>query len=157
MKPVDQASDHDCLRACIASIFELLPGEVPQFGAAAIGTERASLAQDEDLRNWLSLRGIGLLHVTNPKIVFAQGGKSAQCPWGYCVAGGKSPRGDWDHAIVYDARDGEPKMVHDPHPSRAGFAGDPSYFTCFLLEDPGLLKRRFEVGASQGKEAPYSV
>jgi len=141
MKPVDQVADSDCLRASIASIFELPIAAVPGFGASAIGTDRASLVQDEELRKWLADRGMDLVHVTNPKAVFARGGTSAQCPWGFCVGGGKSPRGDWDHAVVYDARDGDPKLVHDPHPSRMGLAGEPSYYTCFLLEDPGLWRR----------------
>lgn len=140
MIPVFQKDRSDCLRACIASIFEISVEKVPPFGVQAIGTDRANLAQDEDLRKWLSGAGISLIHVTNPKIVFAQGGKSAQCPWGYCVAGGKSPRGDWDHAIVYDAREGEPKPAHDPNLQGGGFDGDPQYFTCFLLEDPAKFR-----------------
>jgi len=139
MKPVDQVGTKDCLQAAIASIFELPIGEVFPFGQAAIGTKRAALAQDEDLRRWLSTRGVSLLHVTNPEIVFRNGGKSAVCPWGICVAGGKSPRGDWDHSVVYDARGDKPAMIHDPHPSRQGLDGEPSYYTCFLLEDPALL------------------
>ncbi len=145
MKPVNQQNDHDCLQACIASIFELGVNQVPQFGRSAIGTPRASIAQDSDLRKWLAERGLSLLHVTNPTTVFAAGGKSAQSPWGFCVGGGKSPRGNWDHAVVYDAREDEPILVHDPYQSRAGLDGIPSYFTCFLLEDPSLLHKSIKL------------
>lgn len=141
MKPVDQVGSSDCLRACIASIFELEVHQVPEFGASAGGTEEAGLAQDSQLRKWLADRGLSLLHVVNPRIQFANGAQSAVSPWGICVAGGKSPRGDWDHAVVYDARDGEPKLLHDPHPSRSGFDGEPAYFTCFLVEDPVLMRK----------------
>ncbi|WP_282638114.1 hypothetical protein [Sphingobacterium thalpophilum] len=35
---------------------------------------------------------------------------------GYYFVTGKSPRGDFNHIVIY--KDG--KMVHDPHPSGAG-------------------------------------
>jgi hypothetical protein len=39
----------------------------------------------------------------------------------HVIATGPSPRGDWLHSVVVDARTGE--LVWDPHPSRAGLAG----------------------------------
>ena len=140
MKPVDQHTTYDCLRACVASIFET--DDVPCFGESAIGTETEAVQQDSDFRKWLAARGVSLHYVTNPEIVFAKGGKSAESPWGLCIASGKSPRGDFHHAVVYDYRKrGTQNIVHDPHPSRLGLDGIPEHFTCFLLEDPSLLTR----------------
>lgn len=43
--------------------------------------------------------------------------------WPCVVASGPSPRGPWLHAVVVDALTGA--LMWDPHPSRAGLAGDP--------------------------------
>ena len=142
MIKVDQRSDSDCLHACVASIFELSHYECPDFGKDLKGADDAGLRQDTEFRKWLALRGLSMLNVANPATALAGGAKSVQSPWGYCIAGGKSPRGDWDHAIVYQVNSGDglnPRMVHDPHESRAGFDGPPTYFTCFLLIDPALF------------------
>ncbi len=136
VRPVDQKTDSDCLRASIASIFELNLEDVPYFGESAKDVEHSGIVQDTDLRKWLAQHGISISPVTNPETLFARGAKSARAPWGFCVGGGKSPRGDWDHSVVYDAREGDPALLHDPHPSRAGLEGNPVYYTCFLLEDP---------------------
>lgn len=48
-----------------------------------------------------------------------------------CIACGKSPRGNVDHAVVW--KDG---IVHDPHPSNSGLAEDPDTFTLFIPIDP---------------------
>ncbi len=137
MEPIDQQGKSDCLQACFASIFELPLDKMPVFGAASIGTEREAIDQDSECRKWLAERGLALDHVTNPDTLFADGATSAQNAWGFCVGGGKSPRGDFDHAVVYEMQDHLPVMVHDPHASRAGLDGAPVYYTCFLMEDPG--------------------
>jgi len=145
MKPIDQRNESDCLRCCIASVFELPYEAVPHFGPdydvkEVVTPDRASADQDAALVKWLAERGLSHLNITNPDIAFENGAKQARCPWGFCVAGGFSPRGDWSHAVVYDARDGKPIMVHDPHKSRFGLRGRPEYFTCFLVEDPAKLR-----------------
>lgn len=48
-------------------------------------------------------------------------------PSGYHVACGKSPRSDQEHAVV--ALDG--KIVHDPHPTRAGLDGGITWWILF--------------------------
>ena len=140
MKPVDQLTDSDCLRASIASIFEMKLEEVPYFGYSAHGTERAALQQDTDVRNWLEGIGLEASHIQNPDAVFEAGGKSARMPWGYCVGNGKSPRGDWHHSTVYLATRGMFSIAHDPHSSRDGLRGRPDDFTCFLMIDPSLFR-----------------
>ena len=152
MKPVDQQSKYDCLQACFASIFELPLEAIPAFGHAAIGTEKEAMAQDSECRRWLAKRGLELLHVTNPETLLADGAKSAQNAWGFCVGGGKSPRGDFDHAVVYEVQYCMPVMVHDPHASREGLDGDPLYYTCFMMVDPGKWAVWCEDRKTKGEE-----
>lgn len=54
-------------------------------------------------------RQIGLWAIVLPAGVAWQ-------PLGYCILAGKSPRGDFAHAVVGWGM----QVVHDPHPSRAG-------------------------------------
>jgi hypothetical protein len=49
-------------------------------------------------------------------------------PPGYHIATGKSPRSDQVHAVV--ALDG--RIVHDPHPSRAGLDGAIASWIIFM-------------------------
>lgn len=102
MTPVDQtifgAPEGNCLPACIASILDLRIEDVPHFGA-----------DDwlDTLERWLAPRGLYPVCAT-------LGG-----PWrpaGLYILAGKSPRGDFLHAVVARGSD----VVHDPHPSRAG-------------------------------------
>ncbi len=103
MKPVDQtifgAPQGNCLPACIASILEYPLEEVPHFGDT---TWVATLAV------WLAPRGLYPIIATLPNDDWR--------PAGFHILAGKSPRGDFLHAVV--ARGAE--IVHDPHPSRAG-------------------------------------
>lgn len=120
MIPVDQEFVHDpengqhgdCMRACIASILDLPREEVPHF---------AQLDAQGEGNFWLMLaefcRSRGYSFVTvRGQVVWAEDDI-------YHVISGPSPRikGGF-HAIV--GRNGRP--FHDPHPSRAGLAGDPS-------------------------------
>lgn len=106
MKPIDQTilapPNGDCLRACVASVFELALDEVPHF----CGDHRACWF--EALRDWCRQRGF------NPMLIHPD--VLRDDPRGVCIVSGKSPRGDWLHSVVY--RDGA--LAHDPHPSRAG-------------------------------------
>ena len=101
MKPVDQMflvdrdGRGDCLRACVASILELAPLDVPDFSLFGW--------------NWIQAM------VLYADIEVAVPGDVG----GYWIAGGMSPRGI-QHAVVYLG--GE--MAHDPHPSRAGLVGN---------------------------------
>lgn len=45
-------------------------------------------------------------------------------PKGYSIAGGRSPRGEFDHCVV--AHNG--MIIHDPHPSRDGLKGAPTVY-----------------------------
>ena len=100
MKPVDQMflvnrdGRGDCLRACVASILELNPLDVPDFALFGHQWLQAMICYcDFDLDTPDEAKG-------------------------YWIAGGMSPRGI-RHAVVYLDR----QMVHDPHPSRSGLVG----------------------------------
>lgn len=102
MTPVDQTKfgfpEGNCLAACIASIIGVAIEEAPDCGDSDwLG----------DLIQWLAPRGLY-------PICFRLDDKWR--PDGYYILGGKSPRGDFLHAVVARGR----SIVHDPHPSRDG-------------------------------------
>ena len=106
MKPVDQTKLHDpdngingnCMAASLASILELSLSEVPEF--EDMGEQKWWPA----LRRWLKSLGYHLLAWKQEFYMPV-----------YFIASGPSPRGI-EHSVVYRGT----KMVHDPHPSRAG-------------------------------------
>jgi len=116
--PVDQtrfgSPGGNCLAACVASLLELPLADVPQLGPTT---------WLDDLGAWLLKRGLY-------PICF-----KIDAPWrptGLYILAGKSPRGDFLHAVV--ARGDE--VVHDPHPSRAGVLSHVDV-TLFVPIDPG--------------------
>ena len=149
--PERQRTDHDCLRCCIATIFGLPYEDVPLFGGTeyhdAKGAASAGWAQTRDIEAWLAQRGLGMAQLPDVSVLSEERRKrGVRLPWGICIASGKSPRGDWDHAVVVEAIpmrgsaiEGEARftrLVHDPHPSGAGLAGEPHTYWCFTLLDP---------------------
>lgn len=116
MKIIDQtifAGDPrvgNCLQAAIASLLNKELEEVPHF-----------LLNDEPnwyrkMLDWLDLNGYGLVEVKD--WVFESG-----IP---LIAVGKSPRGVY-HSVIYQ----EGKLVHDPHPSKAGIEKPEWYYIIF--------------------------
>ena len=112
MKPVDQTRFSpcekpygNCFAACIASIFEVSLQEVLDDSQIEAGGPWWIA-----WKTWLEQSGYGLIHLNNDPPAWFFPIK------GYVILSGKSPRGDFEHSVV--ALDG--KMVHDPHPSRAG-------------------------------------
>ncbi len=120
MIPVDQEFMHDpdagsvgdCFRACIASVLELPIDAVPHF--ALLGSR------------WQRVLD-GFLAGLSREIEWSQGIP----PDGiWAIATVQSPRAaDVKHSVIW--RDG--KIVHDPHPSRAGGEGPTDYF--YLVPD----------------------
>lgn len=102
MRPVDQTTfgypNGNCFPACLASLLHLSIEDVPHFG-------------DDDwfdrFAAWLRPRG--LYPVCVPK-------QDDWRPAGFHILSGRSPRGDFMHAVVAFGAE----IVHDPHPSRAG-------------------------------------
>lgn len=131
MKPVDQEFIHkpeigqygDCQRAVIASLLDLEISEVPHFLADAKGD---SVGYWEGLQGFLIARGFAWLTVPA-----RCGAAFFGCERGvYHEIAGPSPRGNGvSHAVV--GMNGE--IVHDPHPSRAGLAGDSSQWEYSFL------------------------
>ena len=131
MIPVDQTRFDakqkpfgNCFASCVASILEMPLDDVLDDSMIDDGSHWWLSWQW-----WLEKLGYGLVHL--------QGSPPG---WffpikGYSIMSGKSPRGNFDHSVV--ALDG--KMVHDPHPSRAGIEGEP---TCWVLLYPIELPRR---------------
>jgi len=108
----------DCMRACVASLMGLPIYLVPHFLRDAGGD-----APDfwNRVHDFVEERGYDFIPAQDKH----SASKSRDMD-GYHIIGGPSPRGnDLMHAVV--GRYGE--IVFDPHPSRAGLAGDPSEWT----------------------------
>jgi len=119
--PVDQLTEHDCLRACVASLLSIPVEEVPDFGIEA--------GQWDRLNAWLGERGLYAVCLD------AQAFK----PWvpsGYHMMGGKPAGGDADRHMVVGWR-GE--MVHDPHPTRYGLS-TVDVWNLIVVADLALIK-----------------
>lgn len=131
MTPVDQEFLHkpeegqygDCQRAVIASLLDLPASEVPHFCA---------IAKDEPTAFWTLLqsflRSKGFVYLRVP----ARSGAAFFGDEGnvFHEISGPSPRGNGVfHAVV--GCNGE--IVFDPHPSRAGLAGDSSQWDYSFL------------------------
>jgi hypothetical protein len=108
----------DCMRACIASLMDMPICLVPHFLRDAGGD-----APDFWNRIYDFVEEHGWdFYPSQPAYL----SRHATQMDGYHIIGGPSPRGnDLLHAVV--GRHG--KIVFDPHPSRAGLAGDPSEWT----------------------------
>lgn len=109
----------NCFSAAIASLFELSLDEVPNFNDHGSGWWDA-------FADWCAERGLW------PIDIAVDGDYYYFTPSGYYIVSGDSPRGDFQHAVIY--YDGE--MVHDPHPSGDGIM-KPRYITLFTKLFPG--------------------
>ncbi len=130
MTPIEQTilnlKNGDCMRACMASIFELPLKKVTNFMKA--GPDKFSFHLDA----WLNKRGLHSFDLTwdSPEDV----------EWGvvlkdtYVISCGDSPRGKngEQHACVYY----NGKMVHDPWPGGCGYEKDPVKFTVITVQNP---------------------
>lgn len=120
----DRQAVGDCWRTAVACLLDLTdPTEVPHFIAIdrARGDESSTRwwTDTVDFVNRHTPDGLTLRLLTPVFPIYADpdGG------YPHVIATGPSPRGDWYHAVIVDARTGE--LVWDPHPSRAGLAGAP--------------------------------
>lgn len=95
MIPIDQESDKDCMRACIASILELGLHEVPDF--LAIG----GVLWKVEWIKWCYQRGISIVEMEYVKNAVPQ------C---YCIAVGSNGDKNYSHAVVMFGNN----IVHDP-------------------------------------------
>ena len=134
MKPVDQTIFEDgrgnCLAACVASILELSIEEVPNF--------REAPHAETTMKEWLAERGYSVFRYTvlSPEeltTTFFDTGRGV-----YVILGGDGPRKNADgrtkqHAVVGVAAGYGIKIVHDPHPSRAGLIDKGHRFVWLLV------------------------
>lgn len=118
MKPTDQTlfgnKEGNCFASCVASIFEVPLDEVPNFCTTKDWYER--------LGAWANERGLY-------PIMFPY--SDEWVPPGYAILSGKSPRGDFLHAVV--SFKGE--VIHDPHPSKQGILTKADWII-FAVFDP---------------------
>lgn len=127
----------DCFSACLASILELKIEEVPKFMWHFKNYEK------DAVNLWLATMGYGLLRVRWPEEITT--GKDI--PFHavrmlYCIGSGKSPRGNWNHAIVGCLEAYTFKMIHDPHPSGLGIVGQPTSYNFLVPIDPTLMMQK---------------
>lgn len=111
--------DGNCLQACVASLLELDMAEVPNF--SSYGDYWFM-----ELVKWGLNKGFLVLTIDGypPTEV-------------YSIVGGKSPRGDFTHAVVYGPNG---NMVHDPHPSGDGLCENEVYwYYLFVPIDPSVI------------------
>jgi len=151
MIPVDQTivnlETGDCVRACVASIFELSIDDVPNF--MCDGPD----GFHDHLTKWCDKFGILALDVVRLHEI------KKWMKGTYMIALGPSPRrpkgGDQLHAVVWY----NGKMVHDPIPPLSpahvkqkaiGFEGDPEMYTIFIVRDPSKLTE--VLAYQQGRE-----
>ena len=127
MKPVDQIVFKeglgDCVRACVASIFEFPIEEMPNFWEQTQDGATFWRLQNE----WLSReRGFRLVPLAlNPGYEYLLDGM-------LCIAVGNTVRSSEVHAVVW--KDG---LVHDPHPARTGLSGEPEIYVFLIAtQDP---------------------
>ena len=145
MIPVDQEVESpftgDCMRACVASIFELPIAVVPNF--MCDGDEK----YDEHIREWFDTIGIAVLDI------MVTSDYALECLRDvYMVAVGPGyqhrnrKEGEVvDHAVVWY----NGKMIHDPvqplspahkKQKQIGLSTKPKVFSVFIIKDPSKLK-----------------
>lgn len=109
MRPIDQALFYDkgeigdCVRAVTASILELERDQVPHFVQLKPGADWY-----DDWEAFMMKHGIQPIMLTGPW-------DNIPKPTGYYLASGPSARDCRHIVIMWDG-----KVIHDPHPSRAG-------------------------------------
>jgi hypothetical protein len=118
----------NCLAACLASIFKIELDEVPDFGIDDGWYSR--------FRDFMIGRfGVEPVEVSTT-------GLGEWIPAGLHLINGKSPRGDFQHALV--GRAGKP--VHDPHPDGNCELETLESYTVFVAVLDGKTARRFTIG-----------
>ena len=116
----------NCFSASIATIFDIDLDDVPMFVDNDTWFEEFQVWAEE--------------HLGHRPLVFEFTEWNVHCFHGCLVeAGGKSPRGDFDHSVVWRVGEG---MVFDPHPSDDGLVGGAKTFTIFVPIEPCVAVAR---------------
>lgn len=121
----------NCLQACLASLLGLPLDAVPHFAAIKDGDGEVEGKRRWflELERWLVGRGLGVA------VWYFEDGRGDwyASPGTLFLGSGQSPRGDYAHVVVVDDRW---RVVHDPHPSRAGLGGHPRELWLLYRLDP---------------------
>jgi hypothetical protein len=131
----------DCWRTCIASILDLPAEDVPNFAdanddqwwAETQAFIETTLGAEYGMWYWPKLSEVPLEKVET----------------GHLIISGPSPRGNFHHAVVGDLAG---RIVHDPHPSRAGLAGKDWFYNA-IIRTPRVP--RVTVGAAGSIRIDY--
>lgn len=108
----------NCWSACLASVFERRLEEVPEFKSEDWWL---------DTQCWVEKQGYGFVEV----VLNSDGEGLELFGNSIWIASGKSPRGAFDHSVLYH----KDTMIHDPYPDGTGLDGFPkrgSFFTRLL-------------------------
>lgn len=99
----------DCWRACIATILRLHPNQVPHF------IHQYPATWWDESRIFVEDRHPGFELVYRDRPEFPEGLNHNYLTTNM-IGMGPSPRGDFLHSVIFNNH----RMIHDPHPSRAG-------------------------------------
>ncbi len=113
----------NCFQACVASVLEIPLDDVPHFCGGANPEWFAQARDFVAARSELTL----LLVQAGPEWLPTVA--AMEC---YSIVGGRSPRGDFLHSVVYFGD----HLVHDPHPSGDGIVGAPEDWIFFVAKNP---------------------
>lgn len=116
----------NCLTACLASLFE-----VPLHEVARIQDCPPDGSWFRMVHDWVRTRGQTFDHLRH------------EVPEGYSIASGPSPRGPWDHSVIY----WKDQLLHDPHPEGGGLKSV-SYYMVFRPLNPDSAAGDGVVGLS---------
>ena len=124
MKPVMQTilgyPNGNCWVACVASLLEMDIEQVPHFNQLH-GEHWFKHCSD-----WLINHGYGLLELEYTSKWWLVGDGP------YVIVTGKSPRGDWQHAVIGKVINNRVELVHDPHPDGLMIEGEPNFIDFFV-------------------------
>lgn len=119
----------NCYPACLASLIGTVELEdIPNFFAS----DEPVLDQWNAVTDWLHSKGLSQMtfnwsefkeHLPNYRRTLKDS---------LLVFSGKSPRGDYSHAVVGRLTDTGWELVHDPHPSDQGIVGEPEFVDIML-------------------------
>lgn len=128
----DKAPPHEmgnCYPACLASLLGLPLGAVPHFYAMHNELELAWAA----VVDWLKGRGYSVLHWQWAGIREQLAAYRFLLGDSTVLVSGKSPRGDFQHAVLGRLTADGWELVHDPHPDGTGIEGEPTSIEVLIV------------------------
>lgn len=134
----------NCYQACVASILEVPLHEVPHF--AALPGEWWT-----NILTWAHTQGLIATALYPDDSERIEGIHAKGTVLGI-IAVGPSPRGDYRHSIIVSA-DPDHRVLHDPHPSRAGITSIDA-LEIWWLPDPALADPALHIVMPSLRESP---